>query len=103
MIMNAITGAGRRMLRTTIALFSLMSFAATNTANAQYFGRNKVQYEGFDFHIYKSDHFDVHFYPEFADPATDATRMLERWYGRFSGVMNHSFDRNPIVLYANHP
>jgi hypothetical protein len=29
--------------------------------------------------------------------------MLERWYGRLSNVMDHRFNRNPIILYANHP
>ncbi len=102
-MMNAITGAGRRVIRTSIFLLALSSAAMTTIAEAQYFGRNKVQYESFDFRIYRSQHFDVHFYSEFAAPAADATRMLERWYGRLSVALDHTFDRNPIVLYANHP
>ena len=30
---------------------------------AQYFGRNKVQYESFDFRVLKTEHFDIYFYP----------------------------------------
>ena len=32
-------------------------------AHAQ-FGRNKISYLQFDWHVYKSPHFDVHYYPE---------------------------------------
>ncbi|MEL7361370.1 MAG: hypothetical protein AAFN13_04805, partial [Bacteroidota bacterium] len=34
---------------------------------AQYgfsFGRNKVQYEDFDWHVLETEHFDVYYYPE---------------------------------------
>jgi hypothetical protein len=62
-----------------------------------------VQYEGFDFRVMRTEHFDVHYYPAFRGAATDAARMLERWYGRLSGIFQYEFDLNPIVLYANHP
>ena len=95
--------AHTRLWRMAAALFLLAVFLPVATAAAQAFGRNKVQYEGFDFRVLRSEHFDVHYYPEFAAPANDATRMLERWYGRLSGIFNFTFDKNPIVLYANHP
>ena len=34
---------------------------AVNPSHAQYFGRNKVQYDDFDFRILSSPHFDVYF------------------------------------------
>ena len=30
---------------------------------AQYFGRNKVQYQNFDFQVLKTEHFDIYYYP----------------------------------------
>lgn len=73
-------------------------------ASAQYFGRNKVQYEKFQFQVLHTDHFDIHFYPDEAEAVTDAARMGERWYARLSRIFNHEFrDPKPIVLYANHP
>ena len=72
--------------------------------SAQYFGRNKVQYEQFDFRVLHTDHFDFHFYPGETEAVSDAARMGERWYARLSRVFNHEFrDVKPIVLYANHP
>src|SRR5687768_12474386 len=49
---------------------------------AQYFGRNKVQYEKFDWRILKSDHFDLYFYPAESLKVHDAGRQSERWYSR---------------------
>jgi hypothetical protein len=70
--------------------------------HAQYFGRNKVQYEDFDFKVMKTSHFDVHFYPEEETAVRDAARMAERWYDRFSTFFEHRFvERKPIILYAN--
>jgi hypothetical protein len=70
-------------------------------AEAQYFGRNKVQWEPFDFKVLKTEHFDIYYYDREADVVQDIGRMAERWYARLSRVFNHSFNRKPIVLYAN--
>ena len=73
-------------------------------AAAQYFGRNKVQYRTFDFHVLRTTHFDVYFYPEEEQAARDAARMAERWYARLSRVLEHEFEeRQPLILYASHP
>ncbi len=70
-------------------------------AEAQYFGRNKVQWEPFDFKVLQTEHFDIYYYDREADVVQDVGRMAERWYARLSRVFNHSFKRKPIVLYAN--
>jgi Tol biopolymer transport system component len=70
-------------------------------AQAQYFGRNKVQWEDFDFKVLQTEHFDIYYYEQEADVVHDIGRMAERWYARLSRVFNHSFARKPIVLYAN--
>lgn len=74
------------------------------TAEAQYFGRNKVQYEDFDFKVLQTEHFDVYYYEEEADAARLASRMAERWYARLSRVFDYEMGtRQPLILYANHP
>jgi hypothetical protein len=80
---------------------ALLAFTAT-TAQGQ-FGRNKVQYQAFDFRIIKTEHFDIYFYPQEREAALDAARMAERSYGRLSRLLQHEFDsRKPIILYASH-
>lgn len=85
-----------------IVLSTLLLTLLTTTADAQqYFGRNKVQWESFDFKILQTEHFDIYYYDQEADIVHDIGRMSERWYARLSRVFNHSFKRKPIVLYAN--
>jgi len=84
-----------------LLLAFLVSLLLVPAANAQYFGRNKVQWEHFNFKVLRTQHFDIYYYDEEADVAPDIGRMAERWYARLSTVFNHSFNRKPIVLYAN--
>src|SRR4028119_1408712 len=87
-----------------LALGLLLAAAPAHPAEAQYFGRNKVQYERFDFRVMKTEHFDVYFYPEEETAARDAARMAERWYARLSGLLDHRFEqRQPPILHASHP
>src|SRR5438132_1774981 len=89
-------------MRKSAFVFSIFSLALlASTANAQYFGRNKVQWEHFDFKILKTEHFDIYYYDREADVVNDVGRQAERWYARLSRVFNHSFTHKPIVLYAN--
>ena len=84
-------------------LLALSVTALPTSASAQYFGRNKVQYETFDFRILKTPHYDIHFYPEEADAVEDAARMGERWYERLARLFQHEFEKpKPIILYADH-
>ncbi|MBI4538753.1 MAG: PD40 domain-containing protein [Gemmatimonadetes bacterium] len=86
------------------ALSVAASLAAPVPAAAQYFGRNKVRYDDFDFKVLPTSHFDIHFYPEAGDAVGDATRMAERWYERLARTFQHEFkDKKPLVLYADHP
>ena len=57
----------RYRLRARVVLLLLGVAAGSllpGSASAQYFGRNKVQYQTFDFQVLHSPHFDVYFYEE---------------------------------------
>ena len=95
-------GAQRGFLAALLLALSVAALPAS--VSAQYFGRNKVQYETFDFKILKTPHFDIHFYPEEAVAVADVTRMSERWYERYARLFQHEFEQpKPIILYADHP
>jgi hypothetical protein len=69
---------------------------------SQYFGRNKVQYDQFDFQYIKTENFDIYYYPEKENVIMDVGRMAERWYYRFSSLFDHEFiERKPIIFYAD--
>ena len=97
--MRRFAGIGTR----SMMLVAMLAAAAPSLVEAQYFGRNKVQYQTFDFRVLSTEHYDLHFYPAESLATADAARMAERWYSRLSGIMRHSFKKKPLVFYADHP
>src|SRR5688572_32153 len=91
------------MTRFVVAL-AVAAIAWTVPAYAQHFGRNKVQYERFDFQVLETEHFDIYFYAEEEAAVRLASRMAERWYTRLSTLLRHNLSsRQPLILYAAHP
>jgi len=98
------TGGARASPRAgyRIALLATFFCLLPESAPAQ-FGRNKLQYEVFDFKIIQTAHFDIYYYPREREAAYNAARMAERSYARLSRILGHEFDeRKPIILYASH-
>ncbi|HXE57064.1 MAG TPA: BamA/TamA family outer membrane protein [Gemmatimonadales bacterium] len=84
------------------AALALAGSAAAPSAQGQYFGRNKVQYETYEFKVLRTEHFDVHFYPRERAAAELAARAAERWYARLSRLFRHELrGRQPLILYAS--
>ncbi|HEX7185912.1 MAG TPA: BamA/TamA family outer membrane protein [Thermoanaerobaculia bacterium] len=87
----------------TLSLAVLALALWPGSASAQYFGRNKVQWENFDWRVLKTEHFDIYHYPEEEKAVRDTARMAERWYDRLTSVFQREFfERKSIVLYADH-
>ncbi len=85
------------------SLFLIALFLIPQTLCAQYFGRNKVQYEDFNFKVLHTEHFDIYHYPREAKAIKDLGRLSERWYQRHSQILNHDIEfKNPLIIYANH-
>lgn len=90
--------------KSVLVLFFLVMGLLASGLEAQYFGRNKVQYEKFDFKVMKTKHFDIYFYPEFREAAEQAGLMAERWHARLSRILNHELKgKQPLILYASSP
>jgi Tol biopolymer transport system component len=94
-----------RMPRLLVSAFAcVLAWSMTPASASAQFGRNKVQFDDFDFHVLSSEHFDWHFYPDESEAVEDAVRMGERWYERFARSFQHEFEqRKPVILYADHP
>ena len=103
--MLQLSSPGRSLrLHVALALAGLGASAlAAPPLAAQYFGRQKVQYETFDWQIMRTEHFDIHFYPEAQQSIHDAARMSERWYARLGSILRHDLGRQPLIYYADHP
>jgi hypothetical protein len=93
----------RRRLSVLAAAACLAPLLAAAPVEAQYFGRNKVQYRAFDFQVIRTENFDVYYYPQEREAALDAARMVERSYARLSRILQHEFrERKPLIVYASH-
>jgi WD40 repeat protein len=93
---------------TRLVLGAILAVAGTSVvltpAYGQYFGRNKVQWEKFDYRVLKTEHFDIYYYPEEEQAIKTAAQMAERWYKRYSRLFNHDLrGRQPLIMYASHP
>jgi Tol biopolymer transport system component len=89
---------------TTILLAGIACGLAPNGAAAQYFGRNKVQYQAFRFDVLHTEHFHIYYYAEEKAAASLVARMAERWYARHAASLQHQLHGpQPLILYASHP
>ena len=93
---------------TRVALLIVVSLCAAlagaRAAAAQQFGRNKVEYQNFDFKVLDTAHFAVYHYSSEEDTARIAARLAERWYARLSQVLRHELrGRQALILYASQP
>ena len=69
--------------------------------HAQGFGRNKVQYDDFDWHVLETEHFDVYYYPEERHLAEIGAEAAEEAYADLENRFDFSFNhRVPILFYA---
>jgi Tol biopolymer transport system component len=92
----------RRHAMAVLAVFLVLANAPPSAA--QYFGRNKVQYERFDFKVLATEHFDIYYYPEEEAAIQLAARLAERWHVRLTKLLAHELrGRQPLVIYAAHP
>ena len=66
------------------------------------FGKNKIQYENFQWRILPGDHIDVYYYPEEEDVARLALTYAEESY-RFleQKFQHHPFRRIPLIVYSS--
>lgn len=68
----------------------------------QGFGKNKVRYKDFDWHIIESEHLELHYEPEFQALAEQAVEYLEVAYTHLSGIFHHELSHKPpIVIYQS--
>ncbi len=86
------------LLSVIVSVLSVINIQAQN-----YFGRNKIQYQSFDFQVLKTKNFNIYFYPEEKQATYDAAEMLERWRSRYTQIFGDTLQKNqPVILYANH-
>jgi hypothetical protein len=89
------------MKRTACSIL-LLALLAGSSAHAQ-FGKNKISYEQFDWRVYQSPHFDVHYYPSIEPFLEEIVSYAESAYLEMSRRLDHELRfRVPLILYKTH-
>jgi len=84
---------------------SLILLLLTTTVNSQlyFFGRNKVHYEDFDWHVLKTEHFDIYYYDNFEEMAEIGAKFAEEAYDELKVKFNHvMLKKIPLIFYNTH-
>lgn len=86
-------------------LFLLLTATAITVSSptpAQ-FGKNKITYENFDWQVYESPHFNVHYYPAMEPFLEEIVSHAESAYLHISRALDHELRfRVPLVVYKTH-
>jgi hypothetical protein len=70
------------------------------TGYVPYYGKNKIRYDNFRWHIYNTDHFEIYYYPEIEQHLERITSYAESAYQQISSDLKHDLAHKvPIILY----
>jgi hypothetical protein len=91
-----------RLLNVALTI-SVLSLCWSANLNAQYFGRNKANYQSFDFRVYQTPNFEIYHYLEDQEVLNTIADWSEQWYEMHQRILRDTIrQRNPFILYNNH-
>lgn len=81
----------------------ILLFCSASLIHAQFysnFGRNKVQYDNFDWKILRTEHFDIYYYNDLLNIAEIGAAIAESTYTEFKVKFNTLISRRiPLIFY----
>ncbi len=88
--------------RLVLALAVVLLCVASASAQGG-FGKNKITYERFDWQVYRSPHFDIHYYPSIDPFLNQIVSYAESAYAHLNKSLDHELRfRVPLVIYKTH-
>jgi hypothetical protein len=89
-----------------VCMTLLLSPLATIKLDAQnfpFYGKNRVKYDKFDWHIYTTDHFEIYYYPELEEHLDRVAGYAESAYQQVSANLQHELAFVvPLVIFKTH-
>ncbi|MGE5400789.1 MAG: BamA/TamA family outer membrane protein [Ignavibacteriales bacterium] len=84
-------------------LFLVLLYSGTVQAQFYFFGRNKVQYDDFNWKVLKTEHFDIYFYDDFEEMAEIGSAFAEEAFSDLKVKFNNVVTgRIPLIFYNTH-
>ena len=96
------TGAPMVLALALLAVFlgGTVEEAFGQTPYVPYFGKNRIRFNDFKWNIYKTDHFEIYYYPEIEAQLERVTSYAESAYQQVSSDLKHDLAfKVPLVLY----
>jgi len=73
---------------------------AQGTPYVPYFGKNRIKYDHFEWHIYVTDHFEMYYYPEIEPHLERIAGYAESAYQKISADLKHDLPHKvPMILF----
>jgi hypothetical protein len=98
-----------RRSRMVSLLFGLAAFLvftaipapiAAQTPFVPYYGKNSIRYNNFDWHIYKTDHFEIWYYPDIEKHLEKVASYAESAYQHVSSELKHDLaSKVPLIIF----
>lgn len=91
------------MRQTRYLAGALLVALLASPAAAQFYGKNKIQFDRFDWEVYHSPHFDLYFYPEERMHLEKVASLAETAYLKVSSDLKHQIPfAIPLIFYKTH-
>ncbi|MDQ3070211.1 MAG: hypothetical protein M3R55_10840 [Acidobacteriota bacterium] len=90
------------ILLPVVALLLLLPAAPVlaQTPYVPYFGKNRIKFDHFKWHIYVTDHFEIYYYPEIEPHLERVAGYAESAYQKISADLKHDLPfKVPMVLF----
>ena len=86
-----------------ILIFLGVVNASAQTDFYPYYGKNRVKYDNFDWHIYTTEHFEIYYYPELEKELARVASYAESAYQEISNNLRHDLPSAvPLILFKTH-
>jgi len=70
---------------------------------APYYGKNLIHYDKFEWYIYKTEHFEIYYYPENEQHLERVASYAESAYQHVSSDLRHDLNqRVPLIIFKTH-
>lgn len=93
----------RCMRMSLLALIILLCIPGQGNAQFVYFGRNKVQFNNFEWKILKTEHFDIYYYDSLFSIASIGANIAEEAFTEYQIKFNHYIAHKiPLIFYNTH-
>ncbi|MBN1481163.1 hypothetical protein EH223_01740 [candidate division KSB1 bacterium] len=87
--------------RSVLLILMIFAVCLQNALAQFYFGRNKINYENFEWSVLQSDHFNIYFYKGAEWLAGMVQEIAEEAYSEYEIKFNLTIDRTiPLIVYS---